>query len=355
MLIIPMNEYHALLRQDFCGFIERSFYELNPETEFLPNWHIEELAAELEACRRGETKGLIVNLPPRSLKSHCATVAFPAWLLGHDPTAQIICASYGQDLANKHAMDCRAVMASSFFRSMFSTRLSPEKQAVQEFMTTQRGFRLATSVGGVLTGRGASIIIIDDPAKPDEALSETQRKLTNDWFDHTLYSRLNDKRTGCIIIVTQRLHEDDLVGHVMNQGSWKLVRFPAIAEEDEYHVVQAPYARRCFRRRAGEALHPEREPLEILQNIREMQGEYNFSAQYQQAPAPLGGGMVKYGWFKMFTANDLPSKFDFILQSWDTANKPAQLADYSVCTTWESETSTSICSTCFASVWIIPR
>jgi len=141
----------------------------------------------------------------------------------------------------------------------------------------------------------------------------------------------------------------------MNQGSWKLVRFPAIAEEDEYHVVQAPYARRCFRRHAGEALHPECEPLEILQNIREMQGEYNVSAQYQQAPAPLGGGMVKSGWFKMFTANDLPSKFDFILQSWDTANKPTQLADYSVCTTWESETSTSICSTCFASVWIIPR
>jgi len=93
----------------------------------------------------------------------------------------------------------------------------------------------------------------------------------------------------------------------------------------------------------------------IVREIREMQGEYNFSAQYQQAPAPLGGGMVKYGWFKMFTANDLPSKFDFILQSWDTANKPTQLADYSVCTTWESETSTSICSTCFASVWIIPR
>lgn len=334
MPIIPMNEYHAILRQDFCGFLEKSFYELNPETKFLRNWHIEVIAAELEACRRGETRRLIINLPPRSLKSHCATVAFPAWLLGHNPSAQIICASYGQDLANKHAIDCRALMASSFFRSMFSTRLSPEKQAVQEFMTTQKGVRLATSIGGVLTGRGADTIIIDDPAKPEEALSETQRKFTNDWFDHTLYSRLNDKRTGCIIIVTQRLHEDDLVGHVMSQGNWKLVRFPAIAEEDESYVIQAPYGLRRFHRRSGEALHHKREPLEILENIRETQGEYNFSGQYQQAPAPLGGGMVKYGWFRTFNTNDLPSKFDFMLQSWDTANKPTQLADYSVCTTW---------------------
>src|ERR1700736_1351973 len=146
MPIIPtMNEYHAILRQDFCGFIERSFYELNAETKFLSNWHIEELAAELEACRRGETTRLIVNIPPRSLKSHCATVAFPAWLLGHNPRAQIICASYGQDLANKHAMDCRAVMASAWYQNLFGARLCSQRQALQELTTTQQGFRLATS------------------------------------------------------------------------------------------------------------------------------------------------------------------------------------------------------------------
>jgi hypothetical protein len=130
---------------------------------------------------------------------------YPAFLLGHDPTAQIICASYGQELANKHALDCRTILTSAWYQSLFpATRLSPDRQAVPEFMTTKLGFRLSTSVGGVLTGRGANIIIIDDPLKPDEALSETQRKTVNDWFDHTLYSRLNDKRTGCIIVVMQR-------------------------------------------------------------------------------------------------------------------------------------------------------
>src|SRR5260370_31254187 len=150
---------------------------------------------------------------------------------------------------------------SDFYRSVFSTRLSPQRQAVQEFMTTEQGVRLATSVGGVLTGRGADFIVIDDPLKPDEALSETQRKTANDWFDHTLYSRLNDKRNGCIILITQRLHEDDLVGHVFGQGTWKFLSFPAIAEKDESYVIQTPFVLRQYHRHVVEDLHPGSEHL----------------------------------------------------------------------------------------------
>ena len=184
------TEYRAFLRRDLCPFIEKSFYELNPTTPFLRNWHIELIAAELEACRRGDTKRLIINIPPRSLKSICASVAFPAWVLGHDPSSQIICVSYAQDLANKHAMDCRTLLSTKSYQKLFPTRLSEQRQAVQEFMTTQKGFRLATSVGGALTGRGAEFIIIDDPLKPDEALSDTQRKAVNSWYDNTLYTPL---------------------------------------------------------------------------------------------------------------------------------------------------------------------
>jgi predicted phage terminase large subunit-like protein len=329
------SEYVTVLRRDLYAFIQRSFSELSPTTEFIDNWHIQVVASALEACRRGEITRLIINQPPRSLKSHCASVAFVAFLLGHDPSAQIICASYGQDLANKHALDCRTIVGSAWYRALFPrTRLSPERQAIQEFMTTQQGFRLSTSVGGALTGRGASFIIIDDPLKPDEALSDSQRKAVNDWFDDTLYSRLNDKRKGRIILIMQRLHEDDLVGHVLGGEPWKVIRFPAIAEEDETHVIQTPYGTRRFERRAGEALHPGREPLEVLNRIRETQGEYNFAGQYQQAPAPLGGGLVKAEWFKTHTAADLPARFETTFQSWDTANKPAELSDYSVCTTW---------------------
>ena len=332
---ISTNDYRILLRRDLYAFTQQCFYELNPTATFLPNWHIEVICSALEACRQGKQTRLTINEPPRSLKSHCASVAFVAFLLGHDPTAKIICASYGQDLANKHAMDCRTIMNSAWYRALFPhTRLSAERQALQEFITTKQGFRLSTSVGGVLTGRGADFIIIDDPLKPDEALSENQRKAVNDWFDHTLYSRLNDKRRGRIILIMQRLHEDDLVGHVLEMEPWQMVRFPAIAEEDEKHEIDTPYGRRRFVRRVGEALHPTREPIELLNRIREAQGEYNFSGQYQQAPSPLGGGLVKVDWFKTYTSTDIPGKFEMIFQSWDTANKPTELSDYSVCSTW---------------------
>ncbi len=335
MPILTRSDYAALLRLDLYAFTEQCFYELNPTTIFLRNWHIQVVSSALEDCRRGKTSRLVINQPPRSLKSHCASVAFVAFLLGHDPSAKIICASYGQDLANKHAMDCRTIMNSAWYRALFPrTRLLSQRQGLQEFITTEQGFRLSTSVGGVLTGRGADYIIIDDPLKPDEALSDTQRKGVNDWFDHTLYSRLDDKRKGCIILIMQRLHEDDLVGHVLRMEPWTLIRLPAIAEEDEVHLVQTLSGRRRFKREAGAALHPEREPLDVLNHLREAQGEYHFSGQYQQSPSPLGGGLVKIDWFKTYTAADLPEKFELIFQSWDTANKPGELNNYSVCTTW---------------------
>jgi predicted phage terminase large subunit-like protein len=327
-------EYQAFARNDFYTFLHRAFRELNPRSAFLHNWHNELIASKLEACRRGKITRLIVNVPPRSLKSHAAAVAFPAFILGHNPSAQIISASYGQDLANKHSLDCRTLMTSEWYRGLFPARLAPHKQSVQEFLTTQNGFRLATSVGGVLTGRGADFIIIDDPLKPEEALSESQRVGVNQWFNHTLYSRLNDKQKGCIIIIMQRLHEDDLVGHVLEQEPWEHVRLPAIAEENETHVIETPYQTRTVRRSTGEALHPEREPLERLEHLRRTLGEYNFAGQYQQLPSPLGGGLVKAEWFRHYIPGRQPAKFDMIIQSWDTANKCTELSDYSVCTTW---------------------
>ena len=327
-------EYHSLLRQDFSTFAARCFYDLNPQTELSMNWHIEVIAAKLTAVRNGKIRRLIINLPPRSLKSLLASIAFPAWCLGHDPSAQILCVSYAQDLADKLARDCRSVMMSPWYRRIFPTRLAAHRQAVHEFITTAQGYRLATSNGGVLTGRGADIILIDDALKPEEALSDTQRQAANEWFSHTLYSRLNNKRDGAIVIIMQRLHEDDLVGHVLTQEPWDVVRFPAIAEEDEVHEIETILGPRIFSRRRDEALHPQREPLDTLERIRRTIGEYNFAGQYQQSPAPLGGGLVKAKWFKYYTEKDRPQSFDRIVQSWDTANKATELSDFSVCTTW---------------------
>ena len=327
-------EYDALLRQDFETFAARCFHDLNPQTQFSPNWHIEVIAAKLMAVRQGKLRRLIINLPPRSLKSLLASVAFPAWYLGHDPSAQLLCVSYAQDLADKLARDCRGIMMSQWYRRIFPTRLAPHRHAVQEFITTRQGYRIACSNGGALTGRGADIIIIDDPLKPEEALSEAQRTATNEWYDHTLYSRQNDKQRGAIVIIMQRLHEDDLIGHVLAQEPWEVLSFPAIAEADEEHRFETIWGVRSVRRRRGDALHPDRESLDTLARIRGTIGEYHFAGQYQQSPAPLGGGLVKAEWFKRYRENERPERFDRIVQSWDTANKATELSDFSVCTTW---------------------
>jgi len=166
MTDLSSAEYDAILRSDLGYFTERCFRELNPQAVLLMNWHIEVIAARLAAVRAGQIRRLIINLPPRHLKSLIASIAFPAWCLGHDPSAQILCVSYAQDLADKLARDCRTIMMSPWYRRIFPTRLVAHRQAVQEFITTRQGYRLATSNGGVLTGRGADIILIDDPLKP---------------------------------------------------------------------------------------------------------------------------------------------------------------------------------------------
>ncbi|HET9849182.1 MAG TPA: phage terminase large subunit [Candidatus Dormibacteraeota bacterium] len=227
-------------------------------------------------------------------------------------------------------------MMSEFYQQVFpETRLNSAKPPKQELITTKGGFRYATSVGGVLTGRGAMTIIIDDPMKPSEAVSETQRERVKEWYDHTLLSRLDSKVHGAIVLIMQRLHEDDLTGHVLNQGEeWEHVHFPAIAEEDEKHEYRTRSGPGVFRRKAGDVLMPEREPQEVLDWLKRTMGPYHFAGQYQQAPVPLGGGMVKLDWFRRYTAKDRPETFDRIVQSWDTASKDTEFSDYSVCTTW---------------------
>ena len=328
------SDYQALLKRDFYAFIQRCFHELNGPRPFLPNWHLEVLASRLEACRQGKVKRLIVNVPPRHLKSLSASIALPAWFLGHDPTAQVVCVSYAQDLSDSLSRQCRSVMTSDWYKNLFTTRLSPLKQSAQELATNQGGCRLATSIGGSLMGRGADIIIIDDPLKPEEALSDTQRHNVNEWYDSTLYGRLNDKNTGCIILVMQRLHQDDLVNHVLSNEEWEVLSFPAIAQKDEEYSFDTIGGRQIYTCKAGEVLHAAHESKETLDRIRNTVGEYIFDAQYQQAPPPAGGRLIRTEWFKHYSPGDLPQTFEQVVQSWDTANTISETSDFSVCTTW---------------------
>lgn len=330
-----MNEQdllRSILRNDLSSFVQKCFQILAPGTSYHHNWHIDAICHQLLRCLNGEITRLIITIPPRSLKSIAVSVAFPAYVLGHNPSAQIIGVSYAQDLSQKHARDCRAVMQSPFYREIFPrTRIDRKKNAESEFMTTRKGTRIATSIGGTLTGRGGDIILIDDPHKPDESLSDVKRQNVIDWYRNTLASRLNDKEKGVIIVIQQRVHEEDLAGYLLEQGGWTHLNLPAIAEEDE---VVALSGRLNHFRAKGAVLHEAREPQSVLDQLKRDMGSYAFAAQYQQTPAPAGGGIIKTDWFKYYDVAPIKQSGDIIYQSWDTASKDGELNDFSVCTTW---------------------
>lgn len=324
----------AALRRDLASFIHRCFLTVSPGDIYLSNWHIEAIAHQLERVLCGESQRLIINIPPRHLKSICVSVALPAYVLGLDPSQRIVCVSYSIELAKKHARDCRAVMESVWYKELFpNTRVNPKKNTEVEFETTVRGGRLATSVSGTLTGRGGNLIIIDDPLNPKEAMSESMRTAVNEWFDSTLSSRLDQKTQGAIVLVMQRLHCDDLVGHLLDRdpSGWEVLRLPAIAEASEEvdlgHGI-------VHRRKAGEVLHPEREPKFVLDQIKRDQTSLTFSAQYQQAPVPPGGALIRRDWFRSYSTRPVRQPGDLIVQSWDTASRTNDSNDWSACTTW---------------------
>jgi predicted phage terminase large subunit-like protein len=329
MMNLKQAFHDAILRRHFDLFLLRCLMTLNPGQPFLPNWHILAIAHQLERIRRGEITRLIINMPPRHLKSLTVSVAFPAYLLGLEPWHRIFAVSYGSELSSKHASDFRSIVESLWYRRAFPMRIS--RSLEDEVWTTARGFRRSTSVYGTLTGLGGDLFIIDDPQKAVDALSDAHRDRLNHWVSNTLMSRLDSKQTGAIILVQQRVHLNDLSGYLMELGGWEVLSLPAIAEQDETIAIGDGV---FHSRAAGDALHPELEPLESLEKLRFEIGSDVFAAQYQQAPVPPGGCMIRREWLRYY--DKLPERTyrTRIIQSWDTAAKDGAQNDWSVCTTW---------------------
>jgi predicted phage terminase large subunit-like protein len=322
---------HAILRQDLPSFIAKCFATLEPGTTYLENWHVHAIAYQLERVARGDLKRLVINVPPRSGKSILITVGFSAWLLGHDPRRRIMAISYANELSRKHAADFRTIVNSPWYRGLFPAfQIKTERDS--EVITSEHGFRYAGSVGGSILGRGANLIVIDDPIKGlAAALSQAERRRVAEFYDNTLYSRLNNKAEDAIIIVMQRLHQDDLVGHVLEKEDWEVLSIPAIATEPaEYRT--GPKRHQVVRRALGDLLQPEREPANILEAIRRNLGTLNFSAQYQQNPLPAEGNVIKRDWLRYYDVE--PTEFELKVVSWDTASTTAEASDWSVGTVW---------------------
>ncbi len=289
--LTPQKALAAAIRSDLYSFVQAAFPIVAGQEKLLCNWHIEAMTYALERVLSGELKRLIITVPPRSLKSICASIALPAFALGHDPRRKFICVSYAQGLAEKLSNDCRALMQSSLYRKVFQTRISQAKDSQQEFVTTAGGYRLATSVGGTLTGRGGNFIILDDPLKPQDAYSELARNNLRQWYSNTLLSQLDNKAEDAIVVVMQRLHVDDFVAYLLEQRGWTHLSLPAIAETEQ-HIQLGP--RRQYVRKPGDLLHAAREPAPVLDQFRRSMGSMDFVAQYQQKPVPEGGKPPKH-------------------------------------------------------------
>ncbi|WP_171054510.1 phage terminase large subunit [Roseovarius arcticus] len=322
----------ALYRFKLIAYVERAFAELRPGVPFHYGHHIRAICHVLEQIERGEITRLIILMPPRHMKSHCASVVFPAWALGRNPSLRMICMSYGLDLAETFSRDTRRIIQSDLSQAVFrELLLDPTKASATELRTTLNGYRLATSAGGPLTGKGADILIADDISKAEDAASQSRRDNVWEWFTGTAMTRLDNPKTGAVILVAQRLHVDDLPGRLIAAGGWDVLELPAIETQDRL----IPLAKGAnWARKTGTALLPAHMDLPEFEAKRREIGSPTFDTQYQQSPTLAGGIIVRPEWFREIPITMRRSDYEAVIQSWDPAAVPGESNDYSVCTTW---------------------
>jgi len=313
---VNTSELLALARMDLACYATAIW----PGFELAAHHRV--LVDKFEAVDRGDITRLAVCMPPRHSKSLIGSQIFPAWSLGRHPKRSIITATYGQELADFFGRSVRNLVSDPIHRAIFSNcRLAEDSTSIYRFSTTAGGSYYSVGRGGALTGRGADLLIIDDPIKDaEEARSELTRRGLHEWYTSVARTRL--QAGGAIILISTRWHRDDLVGFVLGQPGgkdWHLVCMPAIAEVDE-----------SFRLR-GEALWPGKYPLEALEQIRREVGPEVFIRLFQQHPGAAEGTIFKRRYWQFYRE---PPAFRRIVQSWDTAFKTGAENDFSACTTW---------------------
>lgn len=326
-----LHAYDAACRKRFAVFYQRCFLTLNPATNFADNWSVDVMVAFAERIIAGDITRGLVTMPPRHGKSLMFNVSLCAFILGRDPRTRIFCISYAGPLSSDHAAQFRAIIESAWYRRVFP-KMKIKRIVDDEVYTTKRGYRRWTSVLGSMTGMGGDLFIVDDPIKPVDCLSTVKRDGVNQWSSNTLFPRLNNKETGTILVVMQRLHMNDLAGYLLNgAGHWDHLNLPAIAESPQDLDIGKG---RVYRRQTDEILNPARESRETLDRMRQDMGPSVFSAHYQQRPIPVDGAMLLSEWFQFYTKLPERDGTSYILQSWDTAAKQGFLNSFSACTTW---------------------
>jgi predicted phage terminase large subunit-like protein len=319
--------------RSFCYFTKTAWKVLEPETELLWNWHHALVAEHLIATLNGQITRLIINIPPRYMKSIMASICFPAWCWVKKPSLRFLFSSYSASLSTKHSKDRRDLIESAWYRERWKYKfsLATDQNVKTEFVNSRRGHMIATSMLGTATGKGGDYVVIDDPHDPKKAESEALRESTLEAFDRTFSTRLDNKKTGRIIVIMQRLHQKDLTGHLLKEkGKWTHLSVPAT--ESKQTIVVFPVTKRERQREPFTALHPEREDVEDLRDQKKTLGTYGYAGQYDQRPTPRGGGMFKRKWWRFYTV--VPNDLIRHLQSWDLTFKDTKTSKFVCGTIW---------------------
>lgn len=324
-------------------FLKQGWRSIEGDVPFIDNWHLQAIAEHLEACSRREIKNLIINVPPRSSKTSIVSVAFPVFCWLTDPSLKFIYASYARSLSLEHSLKCRRLIESDWFQSLWGDRfkLTSDQNTKSLFENDHKGYRMSTSVGAAVTGSGGNILVVDDGNSAKDAQSEIKREGTNQWWDQVWSTRLNDPKNDVRIVVQQRVHENDITGHILKNDTkqdWVKLILPMEFESARRSKTivlpsTAPNIWEDPRKKEGALLMPARFGVSEVLKLRAELGSYGYSGQCQQRPAPLEGGILKKNWFKLYTEKIYP-KLELVIQSWDTAFSDKPDAAYSACSTY---------------------
>ena len=323
----------ALLQTDFPAFVAQSFRYLHPTQNLVTGPHILAICHALEQTRLGRERFLLITMPPRQLKSFIASVCYPAWVLGHNPSTKLICMSYSAELAEYQARLTQKIMESDWYKRTFpKTNLDPKRATPVELRTTAHGFRMGKSLSGSITGQGGDILILDDPLNAGSATSEADRRAVHERYSHVLPSRLDNPKTGAIIAIAQRLHIDDLPARIIVEGGWHHLNLPMTAITNQ-KIEIAPS--KFWTRSAGDLLLPGHVGPEEIARLKKQLGTAQYAAQYDQSPETPNGSVFKLSQFKRSTKTNLKRGFfEQIIISWDTGLSTSPDACYSAMTAW---------------------
>jgi predicted phage terminase large subunit-like protein len=310
-----------LLERECCQrrlseFIAQAWPWVEPGTEFYPGWHLDAIAEHLEAVSKGQIRNLLINIPPRHMKSLSVSVFWPTWTWTFKPSTRWLFAAYAQSLTIRDSIRCRRLIESPWYRKNWgsSFQFAGDQNVKSRFDNDKGGFRIATSVGGSVTGEGGDILVIDDPHNVVEAESEVVREGVCDWFDQVWSTRRNDPKTSAMVIVMQRVHQVDLSGHVLAKGNWEHLCLPAEYDGRRCVTVRGDMDKRT---QDGDLLWPTRFGTPELAELKKNLGLYGAAGQLQQRPFPKGGGLFKRGDFDLVDA--VPANAFGFCRAWDCA------------------------------------